>query len=57
VYSKYENGECVIIGLYVDDMLIFGTYNEIVSRGKLFLGSNFEMKDMDEANVIYVLES
>jgi len=52
VYSKYENGECVIICLYVDDMLIFGTCIDIVSRTKLFLGSKFEMKDMDEANVI-----
>ena len=52
VYSKFENGDCVIICLYVDDMLIFGTCNEIVARTKLFLGSNFEMKDMGEANVI-----
>jgi len=33
-------------------MLIFGTCIDIVSRTKLFLGSNFEMKDMGEANVI-----
>jgi len=52
VYSKSENGECVIICLYVDDMLIFGTCIDIVSRTKLFLGSKFEMKDMGEANVI-----
>jgi len=36
----------------VDDMLIFGTCIDIVSRTKLFLGSKFEMKDMGEANVI-----
>jgi len=52
VYSKSKNGECVTICLYVDDMLIFGTYIDIVSRTKLFLGFNFEMKDMGEANVI-----
>ena len=52
VYSKSENGECIIICLYVDDMLIFGTCIDIVSRTKLFLGFNFEMKDMCEANVI-----
>ena len=52
VYSKSENGECFIICLYVDDMLIFGTCIDIVSRTKLFLGSNFEMKDISEANVI-----
>jgi len=47
-----ENGECVIICLYVDDVLIFGTCNDIVFKTKLFLGSKFEMKDMGEASVI-----
>jgi len=28
--------------------LIFATWNEIVPRPKLFLGSKFEMKDMGE---------
>jgi len=52
VYSKLENGECVIICLYVDDILIFGTCNEIVSITKLFLGFKFEMKDVGKANLI-----
>ena len=52
VYSRSENGECVIICLYVDDMLIFGTCNDILFKTKLFLGSKFEMKDMGEASVI-----
>ena len=25
IYSKYEDNTCVVICLYVDDMLIFGT--------------------------------
>jgi len=49
---RSENGECCIIYLYVDDMLIFGTCNDIVFKTKLFLGSKFEMKDMGEASVI-----
>ena len=52
VYTKSENEECVIICLYVDDMLIFGTCIDIVSKSKLFLESKFEMKDMGEASVI-----
>ena len=52
MYTKLENDECVIICLYVDDMLIFGTCINIVSKTKLFLESRFEMKDMGEANVI-----
>jgi len=50
--SRFENGECVIICLYVDDMLIFGTCDDIVFKTKLFLGSKFEMKDMGELNMI-----
>ena len=52
VYTKSENRECAIICLYVDDMLIFGTCIDIVSKTKLFLESKFEMKDMGEASVI-----
>jgi len=36
----------------VDDMLIFGTCIDIVSKTKLFLESKFEMKDMGETSVI-----
>ena len=42
VYSKSENGEYAIICLYGDDMIIFGTNIDIVSRTKLFLGSNLK---------------
>jgi len=52
VYSESKSDECVIICLYMDDMLIFGTSIDIVFRTKLFIRSKFEMKDMDEANVI-----
>jgi len=36
----------------MNDMLIFGTCNQIVFRTKLFLGSKFEMKDMGGADVV-----
>ena len=39
VYTKYTNRECVIIALYVDDMLIFGTSLDIVHSTKRFLVS------------------
>ena len=41
VYSRSENGECVIICLYVDDMLIFYTCDDIVFKTKAFFGSKF----------------
>ena len=52
VYVKSLEGEHVIICLYVDDMLIFGTCIDIVITTKSFLLSKFDMKDMGEASVI-----
>ena len=43
---------CVVICLYVDDMLIFGTSLEVVCETKKFLGSKFDMKDIGEVEVI-----
>ncbi|GJX49095.1 zinc finger, CCHC-type containing protein [Tanacetum coccineum] len=55
VYSKFdESGKGVIICLYVDDMLIFGTDQVQVDLTKEFLSSRFSMKDMGEADVILV---
>ncbi|CAM8914041.1 unnamed protein product [Rhodiola kirilowii] len=53
VYSKFDNsGNGVIICLYVDDMLIFGTNLECINQTKDFLSSKFSLKDMGEAEVI-----
>nr|GEZ19060.1 zinc finger, CCHC-type [Tanacetum cinerariifolium] len=53
VYSKSDEfGKGVIICLYVDDMLIFGTDQVQVDMTKEFLLSRFSMKDMEEADVI-----
>ena len=52
VYTKFVNDDHVIICLYVDDMLIFGTCNDIVFKTKSFLTSKFDMKDIGEASVI-----
>nr|GEU44632.1 zinc finger, CCHC-type [Tanacetum cinerariifolium] len=53
VYSKFDaSGEGVIICLYDDDILIFGTDQVQVDLTKKFLSSRFSMKDMGEADVI-----
>ncbi|GJS63364.1 zinc finger, CCHC-type containing protein [Tanacetum coccineum] len=53
VYSKFDaSGKGVIICLYVDDMLIFGTDQVQVDLTKEFLSSRFSMKDIGEAYVI-----
>ncbi|GKB20874.1 zinc finger, CCHC-type containing protein [Tanacetum coccineum] len=55
VYRKFdESGKGVIICLYVDDMLIFGTDQVQVDLTKKNLSSRFSMKDMREADVILV---
>nr|GFA50173.1 hypothetical protein [Tanacetum cinerariifolium] len=53
VYRKFDDsGNGVIICLYVDDMLIFGTDQNQVDKTKKFLSSRFPMKDMGEVDVI-----
>ncbi|GKC40861.1 zinc finger, CCHC-type containing protein [Tanacetum coccineum] len=53
VYSKFDSsGKGVIICLYFDDMLIFGTDQNQVDKTKKFLSSRFSMKDKGEADVI-----
>ncbi|GKC49947.1 zinc finger, CCHC-type containing protein, partial [Tanacetum coccineum] len=47
VYSKFDSSnKGVIICLYVDDMLIFGTDQNQVDKTKKFLSSKFFMKDV-----------
>ena len=52
VYSKFNSKKDVIICLYVDDILIFGTDLEQVENIKMFLSENFDIKDMGVADVI-----
>ncbi|KAL0546106.1 hypothetical protein IC582_016011 [Cucumis melo] len=52
VYSKVFGAYCILICLYVDDMLIFGTNMELITDTKLFLLAHFEMKDLGEADII-----
>jgi hypothetical protein len=44
--------EGVILCLYVDDILIFGTSLNVIKEVKEFLSQNFEMKDLGEVDVI-----
>ena len=45
-------GVGVILCLYVDDILIFGTNIDAIKEVKSFLSKSFDMKDLGEANVI-----
>nr|GFB58780.1 zinc finger, CCHC-type [Tanacetum cinerariifolium] len=49
MYSKLDaSGKEVIICLYVDDMLIFGTDQDQVNKTKEFLSSKFDIKDLTD---------
>jgi hypothetical protein len=52
VYYLYGGGEGVILCLYVDDILIFGTSLNAIKEVKEFLSQSFEMKDLGVADVI-----
>lgn len=52
IYSKFTDDFGVIICLYVDDLLIFGTNMQGVSDTKKYLTSQFKMKDLGEVDTI-----
>jgi hypothetical protein len=52
VCYRFGGGEGVILCLYVDDILIFGTSLNVIKEVKEFLSQNFEMKDLGEADII-----
>ena len=41
VYYRYGGGKGVILCLYVDDILIFGTHLKVIEEVKAFLSHNF----------------
>lgn len=52
VYFKFSQNKGVLLCLYVDDLLIFGTNIDSIIRTKEFLFTHFDMKDMGTTNVI-----
>ena len=46
VCYRFGGGQGVIMCLYVDDILIFGTNLNVIEEVKSFLSQSFEMKDM-----------
>ena len=52
IYTKAVKNACIIICLYVDDMLILGTNIKLIKSTKHMLSNNFDMNDLGIANVI-----
>lgn len=56
LYVQKEDGNLVIIGLYVDDLLIAGSNKTTVSEIKNQLKNKFEMKDLGPAATMLGIE-
>jgi hypothetical protein len=52
VYYRFGGVEGVVLCLYVDDILIFGTNISVINDVKSFMSQHFDMKDLGEADVI-----
>ena len=52
VYYKVVGEDKIILCLYVDDILMFGTSMQIIDETKSFLCANFDMKDIGQADII-----
>ena len=52
VYVKNTDQGYVIVCLYVDDMLIIGSSQNMIKSTKQILNKKFDMKDMGVADVI-----
>ena len=52
VYVKNTNNGCIIICLYVDDLLIMGSNDDIIQVTKRMLNNKFDMKDLGVVDVI-----
>lgn len=53
VYVKqFDDNGCVILCLYLDDILIFGSNMQFINDVKFFLSRNFDMKDLGCVDVI-----
>ena len=47
IYVKQTKNACVIVCLYVDDMLILGTNKDVINSTKKMLNSSFDMKSLE----------
>ncbi|XP_020258311.1 uncharacterized protein LOC109834691 [Asparagus officinalis] len=56
IYSKVRGDSCILLCIYVDDILLFGSNIGIINETKSILSSKFEIKDMGVADVILGLK-
>ena len=52
VYVKWFKESFLILSFYIDDILLDGNDKEMIVATKVWLSSNFEMKDIGEASYV-----
>ena len=52
MYKRYQDKVVIFLVLYVDDVLLIGNDVGITSLVKIWLSSQFDVKDLREANYI-----
>ena len=52
VYKRHQDKVVMFLVLYIDDILLIGNVVEVMSSVKVWLSSQFDMKDLGEANFI-----
>ena len=52
VYKRHQDKVVMFLVLYVDDILLIGNDVGVMSSVKVWLSSQFNMKDLGEANFI-----
>ena len=52
VYKRHQGKVVIFLVLYVDDILLIGNNLGVMSSIKVWLSSQFDMKDLGEANFI-----
>jgi hypothetical protein len=56
IYVKFKGNVFTILVLYVDDILLASSDNNILYEFKSFLSSNFDMKDLGDASYVLGIE-
>ena len=57
MYTKYNNqGQIILISLYVDDMIITGDVDDLIKGIKRLMAQVFEMKDLGSLHYCLGLE-
>ena len=56
IYAKSKNVKYIFLVLYVYDLLLASGDKNLLTKTKMFLSSNFDMKDMGEAFQVLGIE-